>query len=169
MKQTIQNIANHILIVLACVLVVLPAMYAQGSSTKQVLTLQVLELNKIDLLGNSLTLIIDNLESQSLEKAHAINASMTLFWTTNGEGKKITVASNTASPRFALKVVAQNVTPGIGLAAPEVKFSDNGTRDFIVGLGRSAGKCVIRFAASARPEEGVGADTHVVTFTITGS
>jgi hypothetical protein len=144
-------------------------MLPQSSSTRQILTLQVVELNKIGLIGSNFTLIVNSVDPKTLDFIPAVNTSTTLVWTSNGENKKITVASNSASPRFPLKLIPQKVTPATGLLSNEVKFSDNATHDLIVGLGKSAGRCEIQFAVTAGPEHGIGLETHVITFTITGS
>jgi len=142
---------------------------SQASSTRQVLTLQVAELNKIGIVGSNFTLVVDAVNPRTLDFIPALNTSTILVWTSNGENKKITVANSLNSPKFPLKLIAEKISANKAVGSSEVKLSDNATRDLIVGLGRSAGRCEIRFAATAGPEHGVGSETHTITFTITGS
>jgi len=169
MKTQILYIARKTTKTLVAVLTMAAGLYAQGSSTQQSLILRVMELNKIGLIGGSLKLTIDKLHAELFAPAPVVNANTTLLWTSNGENKKITVASNNNNSRYALRVAPQEMSPGAGVAAPEVSFSDNKNHDFIVGVNRSAGKCVIKFSAAADVAKGIGSDTHVVTFTITSS
>jgi len=169
MKTQILYIAKKTAKTLVAVLAMASGLYAQGSSTQQSLILRVMELNKLGLIGGSLKLTIDKLYADQFAPAPVVNANTTLLWTSNGENKKITVASNNNNPRYALRVAPQEMSPGAGVAAPEVSFSDNKNHDFIVGVNRSAGKCVIQFTAAADVAKGIGSDTHVITFTITSS
>lgn len=141
----------------------------QRSVANQVLTLRVLELNKIDLSGSSLTLTIDKVGPDQVTPVPAINTTTTLVWTTNGESKKITVARANPSTKFELRIIARGVNSRSGVAAPEVALSDNLTHDLIVGVSRSAGKCAIEYTANATPEQGIGRETHTIAFTITSS
>jgi hypothetical protein len=154
---------------LVTVLTMASSLHAQGSSAQQGLILRVMELNKLGLIGGSLKLTIDKIHANQFAPAPAVNANTTLLWTSNGENKKITVASSNNNPRYALRVAPQEMSPGAGVAAPEVSFSDNKNHDFIVGLNRAAGKCVIQFTAATELAKGIGSDTHVITFTITNS
>ncbi len=169
MNRKSQNIAKTIAKVLASLTFVVASLCAQHSTAKQVLTLQVLELNKIDLVGTNLTLTVDAGDPSDLFQKPAVNTNTTLVWTSNGGTKKITVATSNSSSKFALKVSALDVSPGAGLTTAEVSFSDDATRDLIVGVGKSAGKCQLRFTAVANEKQSIGADAHVITFTITSS
>ncbi|HLF19874.1 MAG TPA: hypothetical protein VI704_03705 [Bacteroidota bacterium] len=163
------NIANRTSKVLACLILVVASLQAQGSKTKQLLTLRVMELNKIDLVGGSVMLVINNVDPKDLHTLPSANAKTTLVWTSNGESKKITVATNGTSPKYSLRVAAENITPRSEVAASEVTFSDYSTHDLIVGVSKSSGRCVIRFTTVTSVEQGTGLDMHVITFTITSS
>lgn len=154
---------------LVAVLMMAAGLHAQGSSAQQSLILRVMELNKLDLIGGSLKLTIDKIHADQFAPTPAVNANTTLVWTSNGENKKITVASSNTNPRYALRAAPQEMSPGAGKATPVVSFLDNKNHDFIVGVNRSAGKCVIQFTAAADVKQGIGIDTHVITFTITSS
>jgi hypothetical protein len=103
------------------------------------------------------------------EPSPIINSSTKLVWTSNGDSRKITVASNNSSSRYSLRLAAEDVSAGAGLAASEVSFLDNATRDLIVGVTRSAGSCTLRFTGSAAVEQGTGIENHLITYTITCS
>ena len=143
--------------------------FGQEATTNQTLTLQVFETNRIDINQRAVTMVIDQASLETGAPIEATNEDGSLFWITNGENKKITVASNNAAPRFLVKVNALDVSGSSGVAAPEVNLNDNTTKDFVVGVSRSWGKCKIRFVASARVSDGVGTETHLITYTITGS
>jgi hypothetical protein len=89
-------------------------------------------------------------------------------WLTNGENKKVTVASNNPSPRFLVKMRAQDITGGSGTAAADAILNDNTTKDLITGISKSFGKSKVRMAASAKVSDGVGTETYTITYTITG-
>ncbi|MGB2868906.1 MAG: hypothetical protein WBD36_10670 [Bacteroidota bacterium] len=142
------------------------SLLSQASQARQVLTLQVLELNKIDLsAGKRLRLTIDELSSQTA----VLSTSTKLVWTSNGESRKITVATNSTQPRYLLRVEPENVSVGSGVAASGVSFSDNSTHDLIVGVSKSAGSCTLKFMGIADVAEGPGTESHLITYTITGS
>ena len=141
----------------------------QQASTDQVLTLQVLEINKIGINNNAVALIIDQASLEDGTPVPATNEDGVLVWITNGDNKKITVASNNPSPRFLIKVVALDVATSAGVAAPEVILSDNTTKDLVTGVSRVSGRCKIKYTAAAKISDGIGSETHIITFTITGS
>ena len=162
--KNIPNIANTISKVLACLILAIGSLKAQGS-INQVLTLQVMELNKIDLAAG---LAVNSVDPTDFAQLCATGAKTTLVWTSNGEDKKITVAISGA-PRDGLRIIAEEISPAAGVTSAEVRISKNSTRDLIVGVTKSAGKCVIRFTATSIAGQGIGTDTNVITFTITSS
>lgn len=142
---------------------------AQGVSARQTVTLEVLELNKIDVNLTSLTLIIQEADVQAGVTVPVTNTDGALIWMTNGENKKITVASSNAAPRFNLALAAVNVPQSAGTPVPELALNDAQTKDFIVGVSKTVGRCQIRLTASTQIGAGVGRETYVITYTITGS
>jgi hypothetical protein len=144
------------------------ALSQQQANTSQVLTLQVVETNRIDISQKSVTLVINQASLESGAPVEAVNEEGVLVWITNGENKKITVASNNASPKFLIKMYALDITGGSGTAAAEALLNDNTTKDLISGLSRSFGRCKIHMAASARVGDGVGTETYTLSYTITG-
>ncbi len=159
------------LAIVAAVMTVLLTQSALGqkASAVQVVALQVKELNKMDLVGGPLMLQISGVSDISNEPNPAADVSTKLVWTSNGERRKIAVGSNIASPRFVLKIEAEKSGAGGGVAQPEVTLSDNSPHDLIVGVGRSAGSCILKFTAMADVEQGAETETRLITYTITGS
>ncbi len=90
--------------------------------------------------------------------------SSTLLWGTNSSGKKVTVRTSLATPKYSLRVAA--ISPTSGTAASEVALS-TAAADFLFDIGRSSGSCAIRYTALALASQGTGSDAHTVTFTIT--
>jgi hypothetical protein len=155
---------NHIALLL--LLVVFPSvLISQGESVQQNLMLQVTQLNKIGLTNPSVNLIIDQAPSEG-DLIVTSNSDGSILWTTNGENRKITVASNRTSSRFILKVLAENISKFGGTAGPEVTLDDERDHNLILGVSRTAGRCVLRLTAIASLTEGIGNETRVLTYTI---
>lgn len=169
MNRNHKNIARRVWIAAALgILTAIPA-FGQVVSTSQTLTLQVFETNMIDISQRAVTMVINQASLVTGNPVEAVNEDGNLTWITNGDNKKITVASNNTTPRYLVKVHALDITGSTGVAAPEITLVDNTTRDLVMGVTRSFGKCKIRFAASAKVSDGIGTETHVITYTITGS
>ena len=169
MKLNHKNIALKVWIAAALgVMAAIPAV-AQDASTSQTLTLQVFETNRIDISQRAVTMVINQASLETGSPVEAVNEDGNLTWLTNGDNKKITVASNNSAPRYLVKMHALDITGSTGVAAPEITLNDNTNRDLVMGVTRSYGKCKIRFMASAKVSDGIGSETHVITYTITGS
>ncbi len=169
MKWNLKNIVLDILVVVAFMgIPVTQDSYSQQATSTQVVTLRVMELNKIDLVGGPLTLQINSVNDNTVQPNPATDASTKLFWTSNGDARKIAVGSNVASPRFILRIEAAKSGSGAGIAEPEVTLSDNAPHDLILGVQRSAGSCKLTFTAVAEVEQGIGSESHLITYTITG-
>jgi hypothetical protein len=169
MKRNHKHIALRIWIAAALGILAVNSAFAQDASTSQTLTLQVFETNRIDISQRAVTMVINQASLETGNPVEAVNEDGNLTWITNGDNKKITVASNNSTPRYLVKVHALDITGSTGVAAPEITMNDNTTRDLVMGVNRSYGTCKIRFVASAKVSDGIGTDTHVITYTITGS
>jgi len=163
-----KHIAIRIWIVAGFAILSTALSFAQPASTNQTLTLQVFETNMIDVSQRAVTMVINQASLETGAPIESVNEDGNLIWITNGDNKKITVATNNASPRFLVKVSALDIAGSSGTAAPEVTLNDNTTKDLVVGVTRSWGKCKIRFVASAKISDGIGTETHAITYTITG-
>jgi hypothetical protein len=136
-----------------------------GPTASHTVTVQVNAINELGLTGGNITLTIST-ATAGQEPDPATNTACTLAWTTNQANRKITVATNLASPTFTLKVLAQSVTGGS--AAPEVTLTNTAT-DFVTGVAKTIGGCTLGYTASATAAQGTGSDVHTVTYTLTNS
>lgn len=147
------------------ILLLQPASQAQNGKAQQQLIMRVNELSAIDLSVPSLNLIINQAPIEG-DFITASNSDGFLLWTTNGENRKITVASDQPSPRYTLKVLAENISNKGGVAGPEVTLNDDKNHDLILGVSRTAGRCVLRLTAISTLEEGIGSESRLLTYTI---
>ena len=169
MKRVRLHMAEKFWGTVALVLLTLSSAVAQQqANTSQSLTLQVIESNRIDISQKSLTLVINQASLESGSPVEAVNEDGVLVWITNGENKKVTVASNNPSPRFLVKMRALDISGGSGTAAPDAILNDNTTKDLISGITKSFGRCKIHLAASAKVSDGIGTETYTIAYTITG-
>ncbi len=145
------------------------ALQSQSVRTSQILTLQVMELSRIELNVKALTLTVDQIVQEPLEVAPAVNTTTKLVWTSNGENRKITIASSNPFPRFTLTAEATNLQESSGLSSGVITLSDNDTHDLVHDISRSSGGCVVRFEARAVVRQGTGMETFLITYTITSS
>ena len=106
------------------------------------------------------------------EPAAASSEACQLQWTTlvADATKKITAQSNNATPSFALKLSAVNVSAGDGTPAGQVTLSTT-AEDLVVDipagvLVSNPGTCTLHYQASATAANGTGSDAHTITFTI---
>ena len=115
-----------------------------------------------------MTLILDALDPADASRLiPASDASTRLLWSTNGRGRKITVESDLASPRFALSVEARNLSGG-GAAGPAVILDAGlGAQDLVSDISTESAGCDLQYVASADVTDGIGAETHTVTYTLT--
>jgi hypothetical protein len=89
--------------------------------------------------------------------------SCTLLWGTNSSLKKITIKTDLVAPLYTVKVVA--LSPTAGLAASELTLSTTG-QDLLTNIGRTSGSSNLRYTGIAYASQGIGTDSHVLTFTI---
>lgn len=92
-----------------------------------------------------------------------VDQSTSLLWGVNSSNKKITVQSSLASATYTLKLEAVN--PTSGTSTGPVTLSST-VQDFLLDIGRSSGSCTLSYTGEALASQGVGADTHTITFTI---
>lgn len=91
------------------------------------------------------------------------NSSTSLLWGVNSSLKKITAETNLATPLFAMNLLA--ASPTAGTAAPEITLSATPT-DLLTNIGRSLGSCILQYTGVALASQGIGTDSHTITFTI---
>jgi hypothetical protein len=66
-------------------------------------------------------------------------------------------------------MLALDVSNSAGVPVPEVILSDNTTKDLVIGVSRASGRCKIKFTAAAKISDGIGSETYIITYTISGS
>ncbi|MEW5768086.1 MAG: hypothetical protein AB1797_10780 [bacterium] len=136
-----------------------------GSSDNHSVTVTVSAINEVAVTGGAITLTINTAVAGSEPTDATDNTTCDLDWTTNEATKKITVQTSLVSPKFILKVVAQNVA-GSGTAAPQVTLSTTAT-NFVTSISTATGGCDLGYTASATAAQGTGSDAHTVTYTLT--
>ncbi len=88
--------------------------------------------------------------------------SCNLLWGTNSSLQKITASTSLVSPVYTVRLVA--IAPSSGTAMPEFPISST-PQDLLQNIGRSAGTTTLRYTAIALASQGIGTDSHVITFT----
>ncbi len=86
-----------------------------------------------------------------------------LLWGTNSSLRKITVSTGLATPLFTLSIAAINPTVGTAISQFEVNTT---AKDLLRDIGRSSGRCTLRYTGTALASQGTGTDLHLITFTI---
>jgi hypothetical protein len=128
---------------------------AQGAS-RQMLTLQVVELDKLNLHSPSAV----SFNHQDTIIPHQFH----LDWICNGEEKKITVARKGESGLLLLQTRILDATGDVNEAGTMVLLA-NASVDLLIGLSRSAGRCVIQY----RLQVAAPGFAEAIIYTITGS
>lgn len=132
-----------------------------GSHT---VTVQILPVTDVRILGGGVNLTLTSANVVAGQDQMIVTDQTTqLQWATNSSAQKVTVSTDLAAPLFALKVLAVN--PTAGSASPEVTLHTT-PMNLIVGIGRSAGTCTLRYTGIAGASQGTGTDNHIVTFTV---
>jgi len=125
---------------------------------------QVPQVTTLRLMTLTLALNVSAINAQpGTDEITVTDQTSQLVWGINGSGKKITASTSIAAPIFTLKVRALNPTKGT--PAPEMILSTT-PNDFLMNVGRSTGSCILSYTGIALASRGVGADSHVVTFTV---
>ncbi len=94
--------------------------------------------------------------------------SSRLSWGTNATPMRITVATGLATQKFALKVLPINVSSwGASTVTYQEVTLTIAAQDLLLGVGCSRGYCDLKYTGVALASQGVGLDTHTITFTIT--
>ena len=139
--------------------------WADGTATQSV-TVDVDVVNELEATGTVLLTIASATAGSDLN-AEVDSTTADLLWTTNDVSRKITVASDLTTPMFHLSVLAEDVSGGT--AAAEVEFADATAQDLVTGVATNVGGCGLKYSAVASAADGVGTDSHTLTFTIASS
>ena len=137
--------------------------FGSGNHT---VTVQILPVTDVQIIGGGLNLTLSTADVVAGQASMIVtDETSRLQWATNSSAQKITVSTNLAAPRFSMML--QAVNPTAGSASPEVALSTS-PKNLVVGIGRSAGSCSLRYRGIADATQGIGTDNHVITFTVQG-
>ena len=146
-------------------LVLLPRL-AFGQSVNHTVTVTVDPVSIIQINGGIISLNITGANATAgVDQMSSLpNETSLLIWGTNTSPRKITIKTNAdASRKFSLKALA--ISPTVGAAALEVTLSDT-DQEFITDIGQSTGSANVRYTGIALASQGIGTDTHTITFTV---
>lgn len=167
MKQIISIPARHLTSFIILSILSSAALFSQYSVSNQVVTLEVLELNKV-IVSNQLLALGSSLYYQDSVEGSVVSAQTRLVWTSNGERRKISVASKQASRSCVVHITLQEINGHTGVRR-QLELTDTSTHDFVDGLSKSAGSCGVRFSVFMRDPEGEPAHFHSIIYTVTSS
>jgi len=137
---------------------------AQPTATNQVITLQVLEFNKITIV--SPTMVIATIDKESYHsRGLEAQAAAKLVWTSNGEEQKITVACLRLFTGAHLRIEVREWQGSREITGTSITLSDALTYDLLRGLSRSAGHCELKYSLHA--SEITGGKDQIVVYTVT--
>lgn len=164
MNDIVRNINRHIVIF---ILVCAGAAAAQSQVfglDRHTVTVQVLPITQVQIIGGGVSLDINNASAVAGQDMMTVtDQSSSIHWATNSANRKITVATDLATPIFTLRLLAIGPTQGTGMA--EVELSTT-AKDLLLNIGRTTGNAALRYTGVAYASQGTGIDNHVITFTI---
>lgn len=143
------------------------ALFSQPSVSNQIVTLEVLELNKIFLSKDLLALEPVAVLERSAERS-VISGKAQIVWTSNGGVRKISITSRQASSSCIVRV-SMGAVYGSTAVADKLELHDASTRDLIQGLSKCAGSCEVRFMVVTDDLEPVRPHVHAIVYTVTSS
>jgi len=168
MKKILSILARQLTSFITLTILSSASLVSQHSVSNQVVTLGVLELNKVMVSNELLALESPGYSDTRQPEPSVVTAQTRLVWTSNGEQRKISVASKQASRSCIVRVNLQEMNGHIG-PKHELELKDASTHDFIRGLSKSAGSCGIGFSVHMSDPEGAQAHVHSIAYTVTSS
>ncbi len=166
---------KYLVLVLAAFMVIaLSGTVWAADNASQNVVVTVGDINEVSLTTASTTITIASADATAGTATVSKSSSALtdeLSWTTNGTGKKITVAVTAAPTKYTLKVTGSEITDGAGTLAATVSLSADATAyDFITAISTTAGDCDIQYTVDYDVSDGpVAAQTNTITYTITAS
>jgi len=168
MKQIISILAGRLRLFFVLTIFSSVSLLSQYSVSNQVVTIEVLELNTVKVAHELLALKSPGYGDRKQSAAEVVTAQTRLVWTSNGDRRKISIASKQASKSCIVRIDLLEMNGRIG-PKHELELRDSSTRDFIRGLSKSAGSCGIRFSVYMSDPEGYPAHLHSIVYTVTSS
>jgi hypothetical protein len=138
-------------------------MWGQTSASHTV-TVQVAPVSAVAISGGDVTLTLSEASPSSGEATASDATTCDLHWISNQPDQKITVATDLASPRFALRVEALNPIGGRSTGQVTLRATD---QDFVVDVERGKGWCDLSYTATTDDLLAARSDVHTVVYTIT--
>ena len=166
MKQIKNILAGYLKSIIPLHFALVGVILSQPSVSNQIVTLEVLALNKIVVHDPLL-----RLEPETSERTYigSIGAAETrLIWTSNGDWRKISVSSKHASRRCIVNIDLEDIDSD-GSESHQVRLTDRSTKDVLSGISRSAGSCRVRLVVHTTDGEGGQPHVHTIVYTVTGS
>ena len=150
-------------------LLVLPAINGfAADSASHLVTVTVGPISEVSITGGDVALTLDQYKDGDTI-ASLPNSDTGLKWETNQEDRKITVATNVTEPACSLSVEAASLSgTSTGVSTGAVAI-DTQAQDLVENINRGAGECTLVYTAVADLSSGDEAETHTVTYTITGN
>ena len=148
------------LFAIAFTVTVAPALLG-ADTMNHIVTVSIAAVNEIVVAG-TVTLSVSSATAGE-DLADDSDALSTLDWTTNGSGKKITVAT-LAAPNCTLTVEATTVTKtGTGACTPAAAVTLSITpADFITGVEKTYGDCLLSYVLAATVTDSILASADVI-------
>lgn len=135
--------------------------------TKQVLTIQVAEFNKVG-VGSAIVPLVPAPLPESPRPGLLTTAATRLIWTSNGGFRKISVESRSASTSCIVRINLENVKGEPAGRVQGIELQDKSTLDLLHGLSKSAGSATVRYSIFRPEGEGSEAHYHSIVYTIAG-
>ena len=143
--------------------------WMKAQAQPSVLTLQVLEFNKVDI---SPTLCLPQISyapvGDSKPTDNPANYEAVLWWVCSGDGKKITIEALRIMPASSLRVSVQSTTLAID-SPPALIVSSKSVRNLLVGRNRKPGKAEARITFYDTGSTIAGAERQTIVYTILDS
>lgn len=165
MKHIAQKLAGRLSRLTGLLILTSTTLVSQPSVSNQVITLEVLELNKVFLSKDLLPLEPVAVPWNRPDRM-VISGQTRLVWTSNGDTRKISVSSKQASESCVVRIELSEAR-GFAPVGGQLELIDSTTYDFIRGISKSAGSCGLRFHVLTNDPQGAQPHAHVIVYTVT--
>jgi len=158
-KRTVYSIA------IALFLILLPqSLFCQSASRSHTVTVIVNPITVMQLSTGTVNLNITGADAiAGQDEMSVTDQSTTIYWGTNCLAQKITIETNLDPQQFKVMSLAVSQTGGTPVEA-EISTTP---KDFLRDIERSSGNTRVRYTGIALASQGIGTDSHLITFTIT--
>ena len=117
----------------------------QVGTDNHTVTVRVQEITAIEIDVGSVSMTIDGSGLSAGQDTMTVSdQSTSMFWGTNAQSIKTTIATSLLTPRFAMRASAVNATAGT--PAGDIWLSVT-PADFLIDIGQSTGSCQILYTS----------------------